>query len=52
MTRQPDDTRPVLFAAYRSYREARKTINDDLMALVVAAGVADDRLQNEPPGRC
>ena len=37
---QRDDSRPVLFPAFRSYLRARETINDELMALVVGAGIA------------
>lgn len=42
MTVQDGDSQPVHFPAFRSYLRARETINDELMALVVAAGVASD----------
>jgi len=44
MVIQDGDSRPVLFPAFRSYLSARETINDELMALVVAAGVASQAM--------
>lgn len=50
MARQAGDTNPVLFPAFRSYLAARETINDELMALVVGAAVADSTLASAPQG--
>jgi hypothetical protein len=44
---QDDDTKPVRFPAYRSYAEARIAINDSLMALVVGAGLAREKLPED-----
>lgn len=43
---QQDDSRPVLFPAFRSYLLARETINDELMALVVGAGIASTTMSD------
>jgi hypothetical protein len=48
MTVQDGDSKPVQFPAFRSYLRARETINDELMALVVAAGVASDATAESP----
>ena len=48
MTVQDGDTKPVHFPAFRSYLRARETINDELMALVVAAGVASEATAESP----
>ena len=45
---QPGDSQPVLFPAFRSYLAAREMINDELMALVVGAGVAGASLADAP----
>ncbi len=48
MARQAGDSTPVLFPAFRSYLAARETINDELMALVAGAVIADDALSSAP----
>jgi hypothetical protein len=39
----------VLFPAFRSYLAARKTVNDELMAIVVGAAIADRALMPPAP---
>jgi hypothetical protein len=46
--RQADDAKPLLFPAFRSYLAARETINDELMALVAGAAIADATLSGAP----
>lgn len=41
---QDEDTRPVMFPAYRAYTAARTAINDSTLGLVVAAGLGQERL--------
>lgn len=45
---QPGDSQPVRFPAFRSYLAAREMINDELMALVVGAGIAAEALVSAP----
>jgi len=42
---------PILFPAFRDYLEARRVINDDLVALIVGAHVASDCLSLGPQDR-
>lgn len=46
--KQEGDSKPVKSPAFRAYVQARTLVNNDLMALLVGAGVAVESLEKQP----